>query len=742
MNTNDSDSGSALNVSQPTLIFLDFILVCASAVGAIANILIIFVICRTRSLRTAMNANLVSLAIADLIVCFILIPIRLILYNHVKFGIRNFSALCQIDVFVKTSCDSAQLFMLVATSFERFQSIARPFEKQGHTKRTAGTLTMACLLSLGLGVFNSQYCGAGATVYPCYTQNINIFYSEWGDKEKNITLPLGLSCLFLVLVFYGKIMKLLNEHNTTMQNRFKNFKNKVSPTQKLNEKSTSNAILQIHSTVPINIGKVDNDIQNGNPRIHKGAIVEDSGYNEPVIKSFGSKDVGEVSVKIAEKDICQNGRMYHQIKMSPTSNETEKAEVGKDKIENNQAEYKNLGVSGKEENKATTSWKQIISARLFRKKHNTENDRLIEPITVLRVHETKRFPLVRERVTLAKLERCNDTDIQRLSKEGPKLQRIIRRVKSASEIHQNNNFNQKYTFVPGSFSCSALRERLLASDKIDNAIRSQVDAAFGVSKNSDIQVVKSFCDKLTRQLPNNIKDVNPSQSKVEIVNTDAVSTDGINKTNGFVSLEKRLGTTKGCDADVNSFQPHKSVFIPEIHTDKNTEAHSEPIKSINTEAVPYLTTKTEALDKDSDKKDLLSVKITPKQESVKRVEVVEMDGTVHKKVKVESGAVVGAVCVMNNNNRVQGRRKVEMRTAKNIAILIGTFVLLWLPLPVVVICLSSIYHIQHVPVEPVLIIASASTLTVALNPILNVLLNKQMRSRTISTLKNCKKVIR
>ena len=776
MNTNASETNITGSVpDNAVIIIVDFIFVCTGAIGAFANILIIFVICRTRSLRTAMNANLVSLSVADLIVCLFLIPVRLILYNSDRNVIVSINALCRIDVFVKTMCDSAQLFMLVATSFERFQSIARPFEKQGHGRRTVVSLIAAWLISLGLGIFNSQYCGDGGSIYPCYDQNHRIFYGHWGDKEKNITLPVGLVCLFLVTVFYGRIMKLLNEHNTSMQKR---FKNKVSPVQKLNEKSTSNAVLKINSTVHIPIAKPDapdvvqttgeekykqdqmgpNPLHNGISNIQKSVIVEDSGYNEPTARNSdpklengnlketldGSKE-HKPSHMFKPKD--GNDRPYVQSVKYFNALSKQNEIVHKAPAYDNQTEGKN----------PLASWRKVIKGRLFSTHTVKESPESIpESITVLNVRETKRFPLIRERVTLAKLETSLVENLKQknyvLSNFNARNRGYMKKAKSASDIHQNILFNRNQNvFKPTYNSLSALRGKGNTCSHIPNAGDNQIHSenfkpyqndTSSSSTNRDTNGGGKTHLTALHAISRAVIPLEPIRDSDGLSNKNVT---GVNETQGPSTNRQEDAipfTARGHMESLNMLQ-NKSGNAGNNETDQTTdtipfilESNYKGIKANADEG-----TQANAGDGSKQNGDL-SLKEKLKKESLKRVEVVDMDGTVHKKVKVESGAVVGAVCVMNNSNRVQGRRKVEMRTAKNIAILIGTFILLWLPLPVLVIIFSSNRDISKVSVEPVLIIASASTLTVALNPILNVLLNKQMRSRTITNLKNCKSIIR
>ncbi|OWF55864.1 5-hydroxytryptamine receptor 1A-alpha [Mizuhopecten yessoensis] len=122
--------------------------------------------------------------------------------------------------------------------------------------------------------------------------------------------------------------------------------------------------------------------------------------------------------------------------------------------------------------------------------------------------------------------------------------------------------------------------------------------------------------------------------------------------------------------------------------------------------------------------------------SSKTIKVVGMDGT-ERIARTNNEHVVGAVCLMTSRNRSKGRRRLELRTSKKIAILIGTFMGCWLPLPVFVVCnrISGQTSLSDTLVCVLLVLSTVGCSSVALNPIMVAMMNRQLNSALKSLLK-------
>ena len=71
--------------------FLVALYACMIIVGATGNLLVIFVVIRNRAMRTARNVFIVNLAISDLMLCLITMPLTLVEILYMTWQVSNIS---------------------------------------------------------------------------------------------------------------------------------------------------------------------------------------------------------------------------------------------------------------------------------------------------------------------------------------------------------------------------------------------------------------------------------------------------------------------------------------------------------------------------------------------------------------------------------------------------------------------------------------------------------------------------
>lgn len=223
----------------------DIVILLAAAFGIVGNTLICVCIIKSRSLRTHINASLMSTLIGNLVACVTLLPLRVYLFTASKTDEENWDSLCSAAVFFRTFNDTLQLFMLITVSYERYQSVANPFKKNGRAKRTTVLIGLSWTASSGLS-FLSAFLFVDSSLVDKCLPNTPTSRLSWGTHDLYLIFPFGIGTLFIIIVFYSLIMLTLLKHRKKMHSHTTRRKNRVVP-QKNNEdfkgvdKSSSNS---------------------------------------------------------------------------------------------------------------------------------------------------------------------------------------------------------------------------------------------------------------------------------------------------------------------------------------------------------------------------------------------------------------------------------------------------------------------------------------------------------------------
>ncbi|XP_062615850.1 uncharacterized protein LOC134277541 [Saccostrea cucullata] len=205
----------------------DVVIILAAVLGIIGNTLLCVCILKTRSLRTFINATLMSALIGNLIACVTLLPLRVYLFTA-SLSTVNWATICSAAVFFRTFCDILQLFMLVIVSYERFQCVSSPFKKDGRAKRTALLIGLSWTLASGLSLL-SAFIFVDSPLYDKCLINTTSNHFSWGTHDLYLIFPFGIGTLLIIIVFYGLIMFTLFKHRKRMIGHTVHRKNKVVP---------------------------------------------------------------------------------------------------------------------------------------------------------------------------------------------------------------------------------------------------------------------------------------------------------------------------------------------------------------------------------------------------------------------------------------------------------------------------------------------------------------------------------
>lgn len=108
------------------------------------------------------------------------------------------------------------------------------------------------------------------------------------------------------------------------------------------------------------------------------------------------------------------------------------------------------------------------------------------------------------------------------------------------------------------------------------------------------------------------------------------------------------------------------------------------------------------------------------------IRIYDINGVVNR-VSTKDTTYSGSVCVMNSQSRELGKRKVEARAAKRIAIMIGVFTCLWIPLPLTVL-LTRDSEFTILQAHALIVTATLGMCSVVINPLLHSALNRQLHA--------------
>ena len=137
---NSSETEATIRAVKLTLYVIIFI------TGIAGNSLVCLVVCRQQRLRTSTNFYIMNLAIADLAVTIVCIPLDVAVQeNHYFWPFGGF--LCHLIYPLMTMCTFASVGTLTAIAYNRYKAISRPMRIQASRKRAKVTIVSIWVLS-------------------------------------------------------------------------------------------------------------------------------------------------------------------------------------------------------------------------------------------------------------------------------------------------------------------------------------------------------------------------------------------------------------------------------------------------------------------------------------------------------------------------------------------------------------------------------------------------------------------
>ncbi|ERE66087.1 pyroglutamylated RF-amide peptide receptor isoform X2 [Cricetulus griseus] len=181
------------------------------ALALFGNALVVYVVTRSKAMRTVTNIFICSLALSDLLIVFFCIPVTML--QNVSDTWLGGAFICKMVPFVQCTAIVTEILTMTCIAVERYQGLVHPFKmKQQYTNQRAFTM---------LGVVWLVAVIIGSPMW--HVQRLEVKYDflyekehiccleEWSSPMHQkiyttfILVTLFLLPLLLLLVLYGKI---------------------------------------------------------------------------------------------------------------------------------------------------------------------------------------------------------------------------------------------------------------------------------------------------------------------------------------------------------------------------------------------------------------------------------------------------------------------------------------------------------------------------------------------------------
>ncbi|TMW45762.1 hypothetical protein DOY81_009158, partial [Sarcophaga bullata] len=133
-------------MQRPETVFITILFLLIFIVGVLGNGTLVIIFFRHRSMRNIPNTYILSLALADLLVIIVCVPLAMLVYTTDSWTFGK--SMCQVTEFFKDVSIGVSVFTLTALSGERYCAIVNPLRKLQTKPLTVITATMIWLLSI------------------------------------------------------------------------------------------------------------------------------------------------------------------------------------------------------------------------------------------------------------------------------------------------------------------------------------------------------------------------------------------------------------------------------------------------------------------------------------------------------------------------------------------------------------------------------------------------------------------
>ena len=678
-----------------------------------------------------------------------------------------------ITTLFNLSGGSVQLITIGSISLERYQALYKPFEKKYVVTRIKISIITSWTVGIVCMILTWTFFQDSPTLILCDRSNIQDISRHLSYKLGiYIFVPLTFISVFIILIFYGRILYLIQKHvkstEKTLRDTKKIKKNKVAP-QKKNPKKVIDAM--VNNFMPPGFSIIDNG---KGSRISLISIGKDNSDKRDVPSAM---DVYNESNSKQELTLKENNRFVVTEEKQYTSHTLKTCE-------NNQISTVSEKVDILPTIQSVGSLKSV--------RNNSSRELLLQDISTQRTSEILSVQNLesagskwKETVSSIRDNHSSSTQLdanenesnlddpnKNVNKPGTSASPNDNYIKCKSEgpvPQTDNNSDQGKTIglTNGANQCSD-DEATQSNDRVITDLFTAKQSPLTTRQKRDREYVQldGASSERLRMLANDHEstsqlDRTPSKDggyvKLSFSKADHIVADNdtVNRRDAINAVEEKTessddkntkpttdqrqkptgendpGKNKGEGNRYGSGSTTKETELMEINYKPVSQAGEEKDK-LKTESLEAIRTSKAAKrkQKDSALKSRISV-----------VKIYDADGQTVQ-AKTSNQTVTGDICVINTSNKIKGKRKMEAKSAKRTAVVLATFLIAWLPFPIIIIVSWYLHadsgsQIQAL-ISAYIVSMTLSLLAASVNPLVYGAINKQFYKEFKKMFKKCK----
>ncbi|XP_077513534.1 melatonin receptor type 1B-B-like isoform X2 [Amblyomma americanum] len=226
----ESDSSTYHYFGDATVSIMAVLLLAFMVLAVMGNVMVVLTVLRHRGMRTRTNMFIVNLAVADILVALLDMPISLATLLRGDWVMGH--AFCQFNGFTMALLLMCSIHTLMYMSVHKYLSITRPFSHRGEGYRKVAVFLAAawlwpffCAITPFLGLTEIIYKRGASQCGPAYPRNMKMYLHSAVITVTCYFIPLGVMAFCYVNIFrviaghMSRVKAHMGLHNSVVQQK-------------------------------------------------------------------------------------------------------------------------------------------------------------------------------------------------------------------------------------------------------------------------------------------------------------------------------------------------------------------------------------------------------------------------------------------------------------------------------------------------------------------------------------------